>query len=434
MKTKTKMIAMVEIAIVLCSVFLVAIPAIAAEQNQEMQKVSANTITTASEDDYVLGIYGNANEDDTIDMGDVVYIKLAIFGKKPKTELCDAKYDGRINVLDIIQTKLIILGKEKELTIIDDLDEIVTITKPLERIIVAYYTVGQTVRAIGAKDRVVGVADWFLKNPTTYPDLSKKPCVGSGRDMDVEMILELEPDAVILARTYTKGLEEKLKGTGINVVRVIPFYPETLRNNVMLYGYILDEVENARNYFEWHDGYINEIEETVSGISEDERTRVFVDDIWKPSITERRISAHMKTAEQAGGKLITADLPVEQGMVDVEWILEQNPDVIIGCSFAGGYETDDESVYKAEYDEIIGVPGYAKIKAVQDGRVHIIKATFGMGMKTPISTAYMAKWFYPELFEDLDPEAIHQEFMDTFCPGVDLDVSEHGVFVYPPLK
>jgi iron complex transport system substrate-binding protein len=68
-----------------------------------MQKVSATEVTTASEDDFVLGIYGNANEDDTIDMGDVVYTKLAIFGKKPKTELCDAKYDGRINVLDVIE-------------------------------------------------------------------------------------------------------------------------------------------------------------------------------------------------------------------------------------------------------------------------------------------------------------------------------------------
>ncbi|MCK4733444.1 MAG: hypothetical protein KAT65_13410, partial [Methanophagales archaeon] len=60
---ETKTLTMLEIAIVLCSVFLVAIPAIAAEQTT--QNVNANTITTASEDDFVLGIYGNANEDDT---------------------------------------------------------------------------------------------------------------------------------------------------------------------------------------------------------------------------------------------------------------------------------------------------------------------------------------------------------------------------------
>jgi len=73
MKTKNKMLALLEIAVVLCSMFLVAIPVIAAGQNQERQNANASTITTASEDEFVLGVYGNANEDDTIDMRDLTY-------------------------------------------------------------------------------------------------------------------------------------------------------------------------------------------------------------------------------------------------------------------------------------------------------------------------------------------------------------------------
>jgi iron complex transport system substrate-binding protein len=45
----------------------------------------------------------------------------------------------------------------------------------------------------------------------------------------------------------------------------------------------------------------------------------------------------------------------------------------------------------------------------------------------------MAKWFYPEEFEDLDPQAIHQEYVDKFC-GIDFDVTKHGVFVYPQVS
>jgi iron complex transport system substrate-binding protein len=107
MKTKNKMIALLEIAIVLCSVFLVSIPAIAAE-------IYAPGL---------LDVFGNANEDDTIDMRDLTYVKLIFFGKKPETELADAKYDGKINPLDFIQIKLIIVGKERELTYIDILGE-----------------------------------------------------------------------------------------------------------------------------------------------------------------------------------------------------------------------------------------------------------------------------------------------------------------------
>ncbi|MCK4735106.1 MAG: hypothetical protein KAT65_21820, partial [Methanophagales archaeon] len=65
---KTKILALLEIAIVLCLVFLVAtLPGIAADQKQELQEVSANEFTTAAEGDFTLGIYGNANEDDCID-------------------------------------------------------------------------------------------------------------------------------------------------------------------------------------------------------------------------------------------------------------------------------------------------------------------------------------------------------------------------------
>ncbi|MCK4730859.1 MAG: hypothetical protein KAT65_00245, partial [Methanophagales archaeon] len=62
MKTKNKKIATLEIAIVLCSVFLVALPAIAADQTTQKISASASEVTTASEDDYILDIYGNANE------------------------------------------------------------------------------------------------------------------------------------------------------------------------------------------------------------------------------------------------------------------------------------------------------------------------------------------------------------------------------------
>lgn len=58
---------------------------------------------------------------------------------------------------------------------------------------------------------------------------------------------------------------------------------------------------------------------------------------------------------------------------------------------------------------------------------------FGASPGVPVTIAYMAKWFYPELFEDLDPQAIHQEYL-TEIQGLDYDLNEHGVFVNPPLE
>ena len=214
MKTKTKILAVVEIAIVLCSVFLVAIPAIATDQNQTTQKVSANTITTTSEDDYVLGIYGNANEDDTIDMRDLTYVKLIFFGKKPETELADAKYDGEINPLDFIQIKLIIVGKEKELTFIDFCEKSVSVKKPVRSIVVLSDSTADAIRVLGAEDKVVGIGSGLANENILLPVMSKLPTVGGGSQRgtapDYEAILNLKPDIILPPGTSNEELEEKL--------------------------------------------------------------------------------------------------------------------------------------------------------------------------------------------------------------------------------
>jgi iron complex transport system substrate-binding protein len=133
------------------------------------------TAIAAEQDDYVLGVYGNANEDDTIDMRDLTYVKLIFFGKKPETELADAKYDGKINPLDFIQIKLIIVGKEKEITIIDSAERILTVKKPIERIVV--FTPGslETIRSLKATDKIVGVSEFMTADELFFPKISLKP-------------------------------------------------------------------------------------------------------------------------------------------------------------------------------------------------------------------------------------------------------------------
>jgi len=48
--------------------------------------------------DFTLEVFGNANEDDTINMQDVTYTELIILEYRDQTELSDAKYDSKINM------------------------------------------------------------------------------------------------------------------------------------------------------------------------------------------------------------------------------------------------------------------------------------------------------------------------------------------------
>ena len=442
MKTKNKKVAMVEIAIVLCSLFLVALPAIAAEQNQGMQKVSANTITTESEDDYVLDVYGNANEDDTIDMGDVVYTKLAIFGKKPKTELCDAKYDGRINVLDVIQTKLLILGKEKELTIADYVDRAVTIKKPIERLVVPAnsYPI-EAIRMLGAKDKIVGITPNVARREVFFPEISKLPLISH---KDYEAILSLNPDLVI---TGMMGLVEVSaeKLPGIPVATFKFRIPADIKEEVMKLGYILGKKDKAEYYIDdFLDKYIDRITERTEGLSEEETPKVYLER-FKAYQTYGKSHAANDYIDIAGGKNIFADVTMgekEGGsaaifLVDAEEVVIRNPDIIIRYIWTSeslgnaGYGKDDISQAKAIRDEIMNRPELANVNAVKNGDVYLTDMGISAGPGYPVGVAYWSKWIHPELFEDLDPKAIHQEYV-TELQGLDFNVGKHGVFVYHP--
>ena len=434
MKTKNKLLALLEIAIVLCSLFLVAIPAIAAEQNQEMQKASANTITTASEDDYVLGVYGNANEDDTIDMRDLTYVKLIFFGKKPETELADAKYDGKINPLDFIQIKLIIVGKEKEITIVDTADRIVTVKKPVERIVPMSTSNFEQIRTLKTTDKVVGVTIYVIKDEVYYPGFSDYPLVDS---KDPESILTLHPDVVFTGSLKSASdLEEKLKGTDITVISFRFLEISKFVEEVRKLGYILGKREEADEFLDFYNGQMGKIKERVETLSEEDKPNVYYEgDFGGGKIYRACGKGHSQhqMLVAAGGRNIFADVEY-YGEVDPEGVIESNPEIIVKYKYpGGGFDKDASDTRELEEirDEIMGRPELQKVTAVENGKVYIITwYTTRGGARYFLGVGYLAKWLHPELFEDLDPKADYQDYLTRF-QGLDIDLDKVGVFVYP---
>ena len=456
MKTQNKILATVEIAIVLCSVLLMALPAIAADQIQETQKVSASTVTAASEiyEPGPLDVFGNANEDDTIDMRDTTYIKLVIFGKKPKTKLADANYDGKISMLDVGQTKLIILGKEKELTVIDVFGEAETFNKPIKRL-ANLGTYGlQVARIVNAEDVLLPVVGWppIKEWKVFYSEFVDWPAAGLGSETDFEYILSLNPDAVQTNLEYSsypsaKMREEKKlfkeKLPGIPLISLDFRTPNAISRSVRTYGYILDREKDAQEFIDWHEGYRDIIKSRVEDTAGDEKPRFYVAGrqfySYIPTSKDRRA----QTITIAGGRniadeLIDIDDPKSPTAltVDPEWVVEQNPEYIFrvvhpGTTELSGYMLDDTAAVSAARQAIMDRPELAKVDAVVNGNVYIVEGHLDDGGgNTIIGSAYAAKLFYPELFKDIYPQAIHQEYVDKFC-HFDFNVREHGVFWYP---
>ena len=389
--------------------------------------------------DYTLGIFGNANEDDTINMQDVTYTELIILEYRDRTDLADAKYDGKINMQDVTQIELVILGKEKELTLetftIHEDAKVVTVKKPIERVVILPISSGEAIRCVKAQDTVVGIGTGFTKEASMafFPDLSELPTVGKWSDPDCEAILSLDPDIVIADVRWPspEKLEDKLEGSDIVVVRMGFTYPDFAIAEMEMLGYVLDKRDEAREFIEFEREYLNLIKSQVNELSEDEKPRVYpMYSICKPG-SEGSI-VHMLCV-MAGGVNIAADLQGGTGgmypTVDLEWVIEQNPEIMFKWSSPGGYNVDDTSGMKAAWEEIVNRPELANVAAVKEGKVYLLTTDITSRPKYFVSLAYLAKWFHPDLFEDLDPQAIHVEYVERFQ-----GMPYRGVYVYPPLE
>jgi iron complex transport system substrate-binding protein len=435
-----KRFALVEIAIVLCSVFLIALPGVAADQTTQKVSATASEVTTASEDDYVLNIYGNANGDDTIDMGDVVYIKLAIFGKKPKTTLCDAKYDERINVLDVIQTKLIILGKEKEITVVDSADRTVTIPKPVERIVDLFGSNhAEGIRALGAIDRIVGMdlsatgSQWYLGGPLFFPELMDLPVVGSYDDPNYEMIIDLNPDVVIMLYSFSPPpdeVQEILAPAGIPVVGLSFSKPEIFYRETATLGYILDTEERAEEYINFFQTWTDRIDEVVEDLEPEEKKTVYFE-----AEAEYHSYGGAKPymgvpgmVRAAGGIYIYDDVSEWYFEVDPEEVVERNPDVIFKGTSIGdfGYILTDMNELKEVRDEITNRPEMSLVTAVKNDDVFVINWGVAGGPRKIFGPVFLAKCLYPDKFKDMDPHDFIKEYFEEWQ-----GIPYQGVYIYP---
>ena len=428
-----KRFAVVDIVIVLCLVFLVAtLPGIAADPS--VQKVSASEVTTTSEDDLILDIYGNANEDDTIDMRDTTHIKLIIFKKKPETELADANHDGKISMLDVGQTKLIILGREKELTLIDMADRTVTIDKPVGKIVLLNTNLYEQTRALDEEDRIVGIpTDYRDKESVKYPELADLPVVGSGDEPNYEAIVDLDPDVVIQYSSWPvlpDELQEILDPAGIKVLGLDFYMAEIFYEEVAMLGYILDTEEEAEEYINFLQYWTDRVDEVVEELEPEEKKTVYFEGAAKYlSYGGADYGCGVPGAVRAaGGRYIYDDFFEYFFEVDPEDLVDRNPEVIIKLTDVdnGGYTLTGTSELKEVRDELINRPELSLVTAVKNNEVYVINMDISGGERKIFAPVFMAKCLYPEKFEDLEPHDFLKEYLEEW-----LGIPYQGVYIYP---
>ena len=371
--------------------------------------------------DYTLGVFGNANGDDTINMQDVTYTELIILEYRDRTDLADAKYDGGINILDVTQIELIILGREKELTVIDQADRIVTVPRPIERVVTTFPSVTRAILVVDGPDRIVGVSSVLTRYSDkmlclqAYPELKELPTVGMHTEPSPESILALKPDVVFSWSGSADVLQEK---TGIPVITITTpsYFDEGSWDSYRLAGNILGKEEEVEELISYANEKIEEITEVTSEIPEDEKPKVYFVSCCRGICQITKTWGRYAPVDIAGGINVAEDQVLSSGssIVSKEQIIDWNPDTILlhGGSKTGAWDLSTE--------DILADPDLQSVNAVKDRNVNYTKGyMIGWDPATGLTEAfYMAKLFHPDKFEDLDVEEKNNEILKRFY-GVD---------------
>ena len=382
-------------------------------------------------DGFVLGVFGNANEDETIDARDVLYADRIVSGLSPQTKLADANRDGKIDALDIARIKLIVAGREKELSLIDSAGKPVTLKMPVNRIVSISTYCSESIRMLGEESKIVAVTSTLKNKPGYFPLLGKLPSVG-GYPPNLEAIVSFKPDLLLGATSWTKHLYGIAPEDLVPIVGLDFTSPEFFVEEMVKLGFILnkrDQVDNFLNSF-YHRN-IAMIGSRTARIPEKNRPRVYVEYAMG---NYRAYGGARNFFELVGGINIFADLPAHIA-VTPEAVIGGNPDIIIKqWRDKAGYEGNDLSVMREKREEILNCREFSRVTASKEEKVYLLFERTFFGCHYPIGAAYMAKLLHPELFEDIDPRDIHQDFINRFCNGLNFNVHERGIFIYPQFK
>ena len=343
--------------------------------------------------DYVLGIFGNANMDDSIDELDIAYVEGIINGANAPTNLSDANYDGLVDANDIDQIQKIIDGSESEITIVDARKRNVTLNVPIQKAVAVNTGALEIIRAIGVNvdDVFVGVSSYAIANGLYWQELKDQVSISYGSP-DYEQLAQLKPDLVILYKNPKKDEAfDKYQAIGVPVICMDCFNQEEMDGSIKIFGELFNKRAEANGLIEWYHGYVDLVEERTRGLSASDRPRTlfynYPESNYPLLKASNSLSGEHTMIVKAGGINIAENLNSSSGVAEAEWewLMSENPDIIISNVVAAetksGYSANDTAYdfMKKIRDTLLNDSAINSTAAGKNGRIFIICTDLNRG-------------------------------------------------------
>lgn len=298
--------------------------------------------------------------------------------------------------------------------------------------------------------QVVGMLpDFKLADPAGYqqyldafPHIEQIPLIGrSARDsFSVEQAIALNADVAIFGvdghgpTSHDARLIDQLQQVGVVIV-FIDFRQSPLENtprSMALLGEVLGQQQRAEAFNQFYQQRLSAISETLETVTEDEKPRVFLHSRvgLGQSCCETMVDGMMGHFIQYLNVInIAADkVPGTSGILNREYLLVNQPDVYIATAIGSPRTLQNspqfialgaginQSQARGSLKQTLDTAWLQQLDAVKQGRVYAVWHHF---YNSPLNIAALeafAKWLYPELFFELQPEQTLIDLYRQFQP------------------
>lgn len=367
-----------------------------------------------------LRIFGNVNDDDTLDSDDLALYQEIISGAKDASNypLADANQDGVINAADVDMVKDMIAKKSMTINYLNGYDKVSTLSYPINKVVPVDRCTPQ-IQCIGASSKITGLT---IKDDIRYPELKNIPNVGRAQQqISMEAISGIQVDAVVVMNTLSYvSDEDRLIAAGIDVVRVSYENMADELSWAITLGFMLQCETQAGNFVKWCDEVLANIAEKVAGVGEDGRKTTLM---GYGSAVAGRLTSYAEVSALAGGRNL-ADFDDKSRRIEIgsEFILDEK----YQAEYMIWSRTMNYKEYTAEEEKqhyIDGTKYVLKTRSYTSGKALVVNGSMQMICRV----AYIAGELYPELFGADYGDVIHQHYLNEFC-SMDYDVTK-GTFL-----